>query len=701
MQMAETRDLKEVPSEHATVVDMKPSGGNVAVNGNSAGGVGDMKAEGGATAVGAAVVATPAATPEAVPEETVPEEQPVPTEAEPTAAAAAEPVAGIETPADAPVDTPAEATAEEARTESPTEPKPEENMVPAPAPPQEPDMNNLPQNPMPAHQKKHALTAIKAVKRLKDAKPFLKPVDIVALNIPLYYNYIPRPMDLSTIERKLNVDAYETPEQVTDDFNLMVNNCIKFNGDKSVIAQMARNIQASFEKHMLNMPSKDAPPQQQKRTKANPDQPVVIRRAPSQSGRPKREIHPPKTKDIYPYESNKPKSKKHQMEMKFCQQVLKELLSKKYSSFNYPFLEPVDPVALNCPTYFDFVKEPMDLGTIQKKLNNWEYQTAEEFEHDVRLVFKNCYAFNPEGTIVNMMGHRLEDVFNSRWADRPVIPDEESADEGGESDDGYESEEASEEEQIDETQITNPAIQYLEQQLERMKIELQQLKKQELERIRKERRAARGASKSKRRGKTGTKRKAAGNGKSAASSASSGGKRRKKNPLKAVVTYDMKRTISERIGDLPESKLEKAVDIIRKSMPEIGADDEVELDIEQLDENTILTLYNTFFRKYDSTNNGYAGVDDGVLSVSSETDLRHSSLSPNSTKSKGKRRRSKALSEEEQNNQIQQIKNKLASFNANSPMSPNTLNALAHQHHQQHSNESSSEDDMSSESEEE
>ena len=27
MQMAETRDLKEVPSEHATVVDMKPSGG--------------------------------------------------------------------------------------------------------------------------------------------------------------------------------------------------------------------------------------------------------------------------------------------------------------------------------------------------------------------------------------------------------------------------------------------------------------------------------------------------------------------------------------------------------------------------------------------------------------------------------------------------------------------------------------------------
>lgn len=661
MQMAETRDLKEA---HETgIFDTKP------VDAKSEGQAQPEAESDGASNGGAAVVATPAATP-------------------------------VEGEADESIDPAASATEQEQeqkhelKDESAAADTPKSDMVPAPAPPQEPDMNNLPQNPLPPHQKKHAVTAVKAVKRLKDAKPFHKPVDPVALNIPLYFNYIPRPMDLSTIERKLNLDAYETPEQVTDDFNLMVSNCIKFNGDKAVISQMARNIQASFEKHMLNMPAKDAPPQQPKRTKTHPDQPVVIRRAPSNSGRPKREIHPPKTKDIYPYESNKPKSKKHQMEMKFCQQVLKELLSKKYSSFNYPFLEPVDPVALNCPTYFDFVKEPMDLGTVQKKLNNWEYQTSEEFEHDVRLVFKNCYAFNPEGTIINMMGHRLEDVFNSKWADRPVIPEEESADEGGESEDGYESDEPSEEEQIDETQITNPAIQYLEQQLERMKIELQQLKKQELDRIRKERRAARASMKPKRKGK-GTKRKATANSKSM-------GKRRKKNSLKVVVTYDMKRTISERIGDLPEGKLEKAVDIIRKSMPEIGADDEVELDIEQLDETTILTLYNTFFRKYDTSNNGYAGSDDAILSVPSETDLRHNSLSPNSSKSKGKRRRSKALSEEEQNNQIEQIKNKLASFNANSPMSPNTLNALAHQHHQhQHNDNSSSDDDMSSESEEE
>uniref|UniRef100_UPI003753E85D Candida glabrata strain CBS138 chromosome C complete sequence n=1 Tax=Candida glabrata TaxID=5478 RepID=UPI003753E85D len=110
---------------------------------------------------------------------------------------------------------------------------------------------------IPQHQQKHALMAIKAVKRLKDARPFLQPVDPVALNIPLYFNFIKRPMDLQTIERKLNANAYETPEQITEDFNLMVENSAKFNGPTAVITQMGRNIQAAFEKHMLNMPAKD------------------------------------------------------------------------------------------------------------------------------------------------------------------------------------------------------------------------------------------------------------------------------------------------------------------------------------------------------------------------------------------------------------------------------------------------------------
>jgi hypothetical protein len=38
----------------------------------------------------------------------------------------------------------------------------------------------------------------------------------------------------------------------------------------------------------------------------------------------------------------------------------------------WPFTQPVDPVALNIPDYLDVVKQPMDLGTVQKNLAEGE-----------------------------------------------------------------------------------------------------------------------------------------------------------------------------------------------------------------------------------------------------------------------------------------------------------------------------------------
>lgn len=80
----------------------------------------------------------------------------------------------------------------------------------------------------------------------------------------------------------------------------------------------------------------------------------------------------------------------------------------------------MDPVALNCPSYFKIIKEPMDLSTVQEKMNNNAYETADEFESDVRLIFKNCYRFNPDGTPVNKMGKRLEAIFDKKWAEKPI-----------------------------------------------------------------------------------------------------------------------------------------------------------------------------------------------------------------------------------------------------------------------------------------
>lgn len=78
------------------------------------------------------------------------------------------------------------------------------------------------------------------------------------------------------------------------------------------------------------------------------------------------------------------------------------------------FHEPVDPVKLNLPEYFDIVKTPMDFGTIKKKLNNNVYSTGEDFIKDLDQVFINCRLFNPpESDVINMC-NQVQSVYTTQ-----------------------------------------------------------------------------------------------------------------------------------------------------------------------------------------------------------------------------------------------------------------------------------------------
>lgn len=56
------------------------------------------------------------------------------------------------------------------------------------------------------------------------------------------------------------------------------------------------------------------------------------------------------------------------------------------------FLRPVK--AKEAPHYYRIVREPMDLGTVQQKLNNMGYTTNEQCLADTALVFANCCMYN-------------------------------------------------------------------------------------------------------------------------------------------------------------------------------------------------------------------------------------------------------------------------------------------------------------------
>ncbi|GBM44143.1 Bromodomain-containing protein 4A [Araneus ventricosus] len=68
------------------------------------------------------------------------------------------------------------------------------------------------------------------------------------------------------------------------------------------------------------------------------------------------------------------------------------------------------------PDYNPVIKHPMDLGTIKKKLYNHEFKNSEEFASDVRLIFINCYKYNPPDHEIVLMARKLQSFFEMKYA---------------------------------------------------------------------------------------------------------------------------------------------------------------------------------------------------------------------------------------------------------------------------------------------
>ncbi|XP_070602675.1 bromodomain testis-specific protein isoform X1 [Erythrolamprus reginae] len=91
-------------------------------------------------------------------------------------------------------------------------------------------------------------------------------------------------------------------------------------------------------------------------------------------------------------------------------------------NFSWPFHQPVDAEFLKLPDYYNIIKEPMDLTTIQKRLEHRYYSCAEECIENFKTMFANCYLYNKPGDDIVFMGQELEKVFVQKIAHMP--PDE-------------------------------------------------------------------------------------------------------------------------------------------------------------------------------------------------------------------------------------------------------------------------------------
>ncbi|KAJ0247879.1 Transcription factor GTE5 [Hirschfeldia incana] len=244
---------------------------------------------------------------------------------------------------------------------------------------------------------------------------------------------------------------------------------------------------------------------------------------------------------------------------KSCSALLTKLMKHKDG---WVFNVPVDAKVLGLHDYHTIVKEPMDLGTVKGKLGSGLYDSPLDFAEDVRLTFNNAILYNPVGHEVHSMAKLLLNMFEEKWVsievqfhnlNRKVKPTRDVA-------------------AFSRPVAAPPVVEALPPPSLRPTVfEDRTLERAESMTTPVEPEAV--------------------------TTTTTLEKPEEEEEEEAGVnvrdlTMDEKRRLSEELQDLPYDKLETVVQIIKKSNPELSQqDDEIELDIDSVDVQTLWELY--------------------------------------------------------------------------------------------------------------
>jgi histone acetyltransferase len=115
-----------------------------------------------------------------------------------------------------------------------------------------PEMDELARQPKHGPHYAQLLHLLNEMQNHQSAWPFQKPVN--AEEVPDYYNVITEPMDLETMEKRLEEDAYATPEDFVKDARLIFNNCRRYNNETTSYWKNANKLEKFMSQKLREIP---------------------------------------------------------------------------------------------------------------------------------------------------------------------------------------------------------------------------------------------------------------------------------------------------------------------------------------------------------------------------------------------------------------------------------------------------------------
>lgn len=202
--------------------------------------------------------------------------------------------------------------------------------------------------------------------KAKDKKEIFQ-VPVTDDEAPDYSTIIKNPMDLSTMQQKVFKLEYTSLEDMEADFILMINNCLTYNKKSTVYHKSAHKMKDDGERIF-----DQARAEQQRQIELEEQKETERREA------------------------------KERIRNVFLAIVNKLV---KYDTLEI-FLQPVDPVEV--PDYLTHIKNPMDLSTMKKKIDEEKYSSIEDLEADFQLMINNCFLFNEDDSDYFKIGRKMK-----------------------------------------------------------------------------------------------------------------------------------------------------------------------------------------------------------------------------------------------------------------------------------------------------
>ncbi|KAL1510285.1 hypothetical protein AB1Y20_006605 [Prymnesium parvum] len=216
---------------------------------------------------------------------------------------------------------------------------------------------------------KQCASVLKAMQKNPNAVDFLQPVDWKALKLNLYPKMIKHPMDLGTVEQKLNAGRYATTEDFAKDVDQIWENAHIFNQEGSQIYDTATLLRDIFREKMKDVES------------------GPLHEGASSSGMTAEELVQ-------------------------CKAIVRDLRKNKDAQ---DFLEPVNWKSLGLMDYPNIIKRPMDIGTVSKRLDAGQYASVHSLYADIDLIWTNAMTYNKDESTIYILAHDLKQYTDKKF----------------------------------------------------------------------------------------------------------------------------------------------------------------------------------------------------------------------------------------------------------------------------------------------